>query len=352
MQHLEDGFLHALADGEIPSEELTAVREHLEQCEPCRVRLDEARMEAETARELIELIEVPALVPAEQRSGVAVEALDRRTDRPTDRRWIRTLAWAATVVLAAGVGYYGRGSAPFAAPAADPMSVAAKLDTVFLDIPAEGQARENEDQRNATPALSQPKQVPADPAPPERQEAAGFRQESDSAQKRRVAEQSSRLDEVAAASAPSAQRKAAPSEADAKKEKEAESKLTVSARERALVDSRDQVAAGNLARKAAAPPAPVASVAEERALGKTAADAAGVVVTFPRAVELLGGRIKLIEGMVPVRLEATGRVVRVIYTIDEGEIVLAQVSGADSLNWNVSGPLGADSLAQLRRRVR
>ena len=65
MQHLDDGFLHALADGEIPSEELVAVREHLEQCESCRARLDEARMEAETARELVELIEVPALIPAD-----------------------------------------------------------------------------------------------------------------------------------------------------------------------------------------------------------------------------------------------------------------------------------------------
>ena len=87
-------------------------------------------------------------------------------------------------------------------------------------------------------------------------------------------------------------------------------------------------------------------------MAKVAADAAAVVVTFPRAVELLGGRIKLIEGMVPARLEAVGRVVRVIYTIDEGDLVLAQVAGTDTLNWNLSGPIGADSLVKLRLRVK
>jgi anti-sigma factor RsiW len=33
MQHLDEGFLHALADGEVPSGELGPVREHLESCE-------------------------------------------------------------------------------------------------------------------------------------------------------------------------------------------------------------------------------------------------------------------------------------------------------------------------------
>ncbi|HKP28995.1 MAG TPA: zf-HC2 domain-containing protein, partial [Gemmatimonadales bacterium] len=59
MQHLEDGYLHEIADGEVPSEELVLVREHLDACESCRARLDEARHEAEMTRELIGLIEVP-----------------------------------------------------------------------------------------------------------------------------------------------------------------------------------------------------------------------------------------------------------------------------------------------------
>jgi len=87
-------------------------------------------------------------------------------------------------------------------------------------------------------------------------------------------------------------------------------------------------------------------------MAKAAADAAPTIVSFPRAVELLGGRIKLIEGMVPDRLEALGRTVRVIYLIDEGNLVLAQVAATDSLHWNLSGPLSADSLAGLRLRVR
>jgi hypothetical protein len=93
-------------------------------------------------------------------------------------------------------------------------------------------------------------------------------------------------------------------------------------------------------------------VAEDRMMAKTAAEAAPTIISFPRAAELLGGRIKLIEGMVPARLEAVGRTVRVIYVIDEGNLVLAQVAASDSLNWSLSGPLSADSLASLRLKVR
>lgn len=351
MQHLDDGFLHALADGEVPSDELGPVREHLESCESCRARLNEARMEAETARELIELIEVPALV--------LDGPTDRRTHQPTNRpsraRWMRTLALAASLVLAAGIGYYGRGSyAPFAEKI-EPTSLG-RIDTVFLDIPAEaGQTRENESNRNAgldqaTNRVQPRAPAPAQAAPPARSDEAAARQEKDEPSKQKVADPV-RLEETAmkaAAAAPSAQSKRDTSD----NKKEAEDKLSQGYRQRASNDSRGQVAS-NLARKPAAEPAaPATALAEERFLAKTTADAAAVAVTFPRAVELLGGRIKLIEGMVPARLEATGKVVRVIYTVDEGDVVLAQVSGVDSVLWSLSGPLSADSLGRLRLKVR
>ena len=354
MQHLDEGFLHALADGEVPSGELGPVREHLESCESCRARLDEARMEAETARELIELIEVPAFIPAERRSGVAAEELaDGPTGRRADGRWVRGLALAASLVLAAGIGYYGRGSAPFAvAPAAEPMSVG-RIDTVFLDVPAEvAQTRENESNRNAgldqaTNRVQPRTPAPAQAAPPARADEGGARREKDEPSKQKV-DEPVRLQETvtkAAAAAPSAKLR------DSSEKKEADDKLSQAYRQRAASDSRDQ-AASNLARKAAEAPAPPAAALEERLMAKTAADPAAVVVTFPRAVELLGGRIKLIEGMVPARLEAVGKVVRVIYRVDEGDVVLAQVSGVDSVLWSLSGPLSADSLGRLRLKVR
>jgi len=348
MQHLEDGFLHALADGEVPSDELGPVREHLEACDACRSRLDEARLEAETARELIEVLEVPSLAPVDRRIGGSA---DRGAGRPA-AQWIRPLALAASLALAAGIGYYGRGAAPFASPAAEPTSLG-RIDTVFLDVPAEsGQRRENDSNRDAAlnrvtrPAELQaapPLRTPATGRAEARSEVAGARREDDKEAKRTLGDSSLRLDElvVTAADAP----KASPSE-----KKENEAKLGQVARQRAASDSRDQSAA--LARKAAPQPAAPAALAEERFMAKSAADAAPMVVTFPRAVELLGGRIRLIEGMVPSRLEAMGRTVRVVYVLDEGDLVLSQVSGADSLSWNLAGPLTSDSLVRLRLKVR
>jgi hypothetical protein len=208
---------------------------------------------------------------------------------------------------------------------------------VFLEVPpAVDQPRENASNRNAgLDRASRPEEPqatpPGQPAAParadERSEVAGTRREADTAA-RRLLDSNLRLSEVVVTATAEADR---PKAVTAEK-KEADSKLGQVTRQRA-----------------AAPPA---ALAEERLMAKSAADAALVVVTFPRAVELLGGRIKLIEGMVPARLEAAGRMVRVIYVIDEGDLVLSQVRGADSLAWGLSGPLSGDSLSQLRLRVR
>jgi len=361
MQHLDEGFLHALADGEVPSDELDPVREHLEACETCRARLDEARMEAETARELIEVLEVPALAHEGTTEGRTDGPTDPRTDGQGARRvggqWVRGLALAASLVLAAGIGYYGRGShAPFA-PQIEPTSLG-RIDTVFLDVPASvDQPRANDSNRNAgldrmsrpaEPQAPPPVQAPATARANEQSEAAGARRENDKDRKRSSADSVSfRRDELTVAAASEAQK------ASTQGKKEVESKLSEPLRQRVANDARDQAVTGR-AMKASPPQAaaPPVALAEERLMAKSAADAAAVVVTFPRAVELLGGRIKLIEGMVPVRLEAVGRMVRVIYLIDEGDLVLSQVSAPDSLSWSLSGPLSADSLARLRLRVR
>ena len=333
MRHLEDGNLHAIADGEVPSDELVAVREHLDTCESCRARLDEARMEAETARDLIELIEVPV--------GPTVRPSDGQTGGQAGKRaigrWIRPLAWAASLVLAAGIGYMNRPDidAVMSAPI-EPTSLG-RVDTVYLDVPArEAETRPADLNRRADPAPrpSQPanEELAASPPPATAQQnAAGARQERELAPKRRLGLDSTiRLNEV----------------------------VVTGTAEKKSVDTREadaQVrpnAATSLRASRAAAPSSVPPVAEDRLMAKAAADADLVIVNFPRAVELLGGRIKLIEGMVPSRLEASGRVVRVIYVIDEGDLVLAEVAGSDSVNWSLSGPLSTDSLEALRRRVK
>ena len=382
MQHLEDGYLHEIADGEVPSEELVAVRQHLDACESCRARLDQARLEAETARELVELIDVPELaelgaimeapLAGMYAAPMSVELAARSVSttgspgvadppRRKSMRWVRPLAWAASLVLAAGIGYASRRQADAALSSRlEPTSIG-RIDTVFLDIPAQTpQPEPIESDAVARDALNRTKNVPAGTPPaesprsappaPARQNAAGARAEEEQADKRRRAldTMSFRLDEVVVtgtAAAPSA-KKLEPKDANAKQ-------LNEGLRERAANDARDQ-AVQKVARRSESQPAapPVAAAAENRLMAKSAADALAVEITFPRAVELLGGRIKLIEGMVPARLEAVGRMVRVVYEIGEGYLVLSQVSVPDSLNWNLSGPLPADSLAVLRLRVR
>ena len=324
MQHLEDGYLHAIADGEVPSDELVAVREHLDACETCRARLDEARAEAETARELIELIEVP-VGPSVRRS---VGPTGGQAGRRASGRWMRLVAWAASIVLAAGIGYKARADREaMLAPSVDPLSIG-RLDTVFVEVPAQvGQNRpaEADLDRRETGAVATPPAAASPQAPqPARPNPAGARVlEEQSATRRAGLDTSARLEEVVVTTE------------DRKTEaKDDNAKLQESARKRDL---------------AAAPP--VAAAAQNRLMAKSAAEEAPTIISFPRAVELLGGRIKLIEGMVPARLEAVGRTVRVIYLIDEGNLVLAQVAAPDSVNWNLSGPLSADSLAALQRRI-
>ena len=374
MQHLEDGYLHEIADGEVPSDELVAVREHLDACESCRARLDQARMEAETARELVELIDVPELAVAGAvsddsaamfaapmrlaemefsslsiRSPVAAEP-----PRPKSTRWMRPLAWAASLILAAGIGYASR-SDSYAALSSriEPTSIG-RIDTVYLDIPAETpQPEANELDGIARDALNRTKNLAAappaepprsDPAVPARQNAAGARAEEEQSIKRRAGlDTAVRADEAVAMKV---------SEKKAEDPKDADAKLQEGLRERAANDTRDQARQLRSSRPQPAAPSVAGATAEGRLLAKSAADAAPTVVSFQRAIELLGGRLKLIEGMVPARLEAMGRTVRVIYLIDEGDLVLAQVAAPDSVNWALSGPLTADSLVQLRLRVR
>ncbi|HSE53216.1 MAG TPA: zf-HC2 domain-containing protein, partial [Gemmatimonadales bacterium] len=101
MPHLDEGTLHALLDGEIPSAELPPIQAHLRGCAECRARLaEEQDLLAESDR-LIEVLELPEAAPA----AVPLRNATRRV-------WPTRLAWAATVVLAAGLGYSARGSGP------------------------------------------------------------------------------------------------------------------------------------------------------------------------------------------------------------------------------------------------
>src|SRR5690348_9400161 len=96
MPHVDEGQLHAYLDGELTPVERARVDEHLAGCAACRTRLDEERQLIERAGKLLGFA-APVDRPAPPLAGLA---------RP--RRWWHVrmpLAWAATVILAIGLGW-------------------------------------------------------------------------------------------------------------------------------------------------------------------------------------------------------------------------------------------------------
>lgn len=113
MRHVDEGGLHAWLDGELdalPASEAEWIREHLEACADCARRLDRERTvrdaaDAALAGAAVDLTGLPTLeeMRAEARRGAG--GGDGTGSGPRFRR----LAWAASVVLAAGAGWMANG---------------------------------------------------------------------------------------------------------------------------------------------------------------------------------------------------------------------------------------------------
>lgn len=103
MSHVDEGILHAYLDGELAPVEAERLEAHLAGCDACRARLAEERALIERASKLLGRTAPP--LPA--RAAPPLHEL-----RHPGLVWrIRTpLAWAATVVLALGIGWYTRGT--------------------------------------------------------------------------------------------------------------------------------------------------------------------------------------------------------------------------------------------------
>lgn len=101
MSHVDEGTLHSYLDGELPSSERAAVEAHLAQCTACRATLGEARAWLERASALL-----GSARPVE-RPAPPFEQL-RRLPKRTPWRVRTSFAWAASIMLAVGLGYYLR----------------------------------------------------------------------------------------------------------------------------------------------------------------------------------------------------------------------------------------------------
>src|SRR5262245_32348358 len=97
MPHLDEGHIHAMLDGELPSADREAAEQHLRACAECQQLLAEARSLFAEADRLVEtLVPPPASHPVRKPAPVR-----------SQRQKYQWLAWAATVVIAVGLGYSG-----------------------------------------------------------------------------------------------------------------------------------------------------------------------------------------------------------------------------------------------------
>lgn len=174
MSHIAEGTLHAYLDGAADDQDpgWLAGRLHLSDCEDCARRLEEARRlrdgasallrEADTpARPRPSFTEIEALAAGRPTAGP--DGLSAGRTRPAQRRVGRRLpapgrlAWAASLVLAAGAGWMGRqmavqeGVFSGAAPAGEAQTAVAEVRPAANEQ-LSGDQRGNDDGAAVAPA--------------------------------------------------------------------------------------------------------------------------------------------------------------------------------------------------------
>jgi len=159
MSHVDDGTLHAYLDGELSPAEVQGVEAHLAQCPACRGRLDEERALITRAGELLALAAPPDRELPPFRAGDV---------KPSTRLWWKVrlpLAWAATIVLALGIGtYLGRGGEQALQPQKAP-SDAQAAGRRALDAPITSERARRESLNRVRSDASTPSEArPAVPA--------------------------------------------------------------------------------------------------------------------------------------------------------------------------------------------
>ncbi len=312
MSHLEEGVLHAMLDGEVQSAELKGIEAHLAACGACATRLEEARRFRDEASAMITVLDEQPAVARVRPARVAAAA--DQVPRPRGWRrlpaWAPGLAWAATIVAAVGLGWSFR-DRKSAAPetisyrevgAVAPPSAANQAPPAAAGAEPE---RAKTAERRDRPASAAPTPTAAGspaPVPPARTEVA---------------------QEVAVAAV-------AKDQAAALDEAKAESRL---------------------ARKSLA--APAGASAEGLAL-RAQREGTWAAISAAKAIEALGGSIKLIDGLTPNRYQQLGDLIRVGYDTPFGPLLLEQWRAANVVSHRLIAPAGApvDSVEAWKERVR
>lgn len=396
MSHLEEGVLHAMLDGEIPSSELTEVQRHLAGCAECRVRLDEAVALRDEAGGLVDAIQLTTPVaPRPARPAAA-------PPRWSGRRF-RQLAWAASVVAAAGLGYVARG--PWTEPVAPPEPAPSGITGPAQEAPSAA-APETSVTTAAVPSPpsderrldAPPQQVAAELNRRANEPAIGRQRDSVPVGRLRDAVEADRAAGIALEARARVQPRVQPGRQEGAFAADAVAKVA------AAPEAAGPTVRGRIVGEAGTPLAgAVVRIAEldlqastdregEYVLGVPAERAPKPVtltarmlgfrpatrvlpelgergrtedfllradgfrpVEFADAVGRLGGTIRLIDGLTPARhLEAAGNEVRIVYLLGGRELVLTQRREGATVITTLTGPPGfpADSLAALRARIR
>jgi hypothetical protein len=110
MLHVDEGQLHALLDEALDAGEADTVRQHIAACGECAVRYEDERAIRARANAILELARpLPGTIPPFE--TVLQRAQKSSASRVTVPGPMR-LAWAATIVLALGIGWLSRDFAP------------------------------------------------------------------------------------------------------------------------------------------------------------------------------------------------------------------------------------------------
>jgi anti-sigma factor RsiW len=410
MRHLDEGLLTELLDGELAGPEQREVEAHLRTCAECRDRLAELKGFMQEADQLVTALDEPR-APASQ---------------PVHRqRRYRALAWAASIVMAVALGFGARSMLRNRRPAMaigdksavgnlaldtatpSPSSPApAPSEQVALDAPAATEARTGDTRQAHQGQRESDAEAANDSLSQERKDSAAVV----SNQPTNLAARPQEGPAVAAARTNAAAGSGARTEEAVRNVDGVASQpgyrgtgFASTSRDSVAVgdaakpadELADQAAASKLARKQeperaqvsppAAAPAPLQSRSQpspEMSAFAPAGRLAVRTITMDEAVRLLGGSIRLVDSLTPVRVVLLGAdsTVRVVYRTAGVEIWLDQTRSrpgvvfsqslglaelqrrdttSNILSWNdlqgfyltLTGPLPSSILEQLKARI-
>jgi hypothetical protein len=113
MSHIDEGLLHAYLDGETAGAERSGLEQHLEGCAECRDRLEQARTLRDRSAAILSGSGPASVAPPPFEQIVARSRAVEARRRVFRLNRLTALGWAATIVLAVGVGWIARGTLGF-----------------------------------------------------------------------------------------------------------------------------------------------------------------------------------------------------------------------------------------------